>query len=74
MAMSFEQSLNRIEEIVLQLEKGDLPLNESLSLFEEGTGLIVACNKHLDEAEQIVVRLAGGSKELPFNTEFDEEC
>ncbi len=68
--MSFEQSLQRLEEIVKLLEKGDAPLAESLGLFEEGTGLIQACSKLLDEAEQKVVQLrktAGGTpEELPF--------
>jgi Exodeoxyribonuclease VII small subunit (EC 3.1.11.6) len=44
--LSFEESLNRLEEIVRHLEKGDLPLNDSLSLYEEGTGLIAACSKN----------------------------
>ena len=55
--LSFEQSLSRLDEIVRHLEKGDLPLCESLSLYEEGTGLIKSCSKMLDEAEQKVVKL-----------------
>ena len=54
---SFEQSLARLDEIVRHLEKGDLPLNDSLRLFEEGTGLIRRCGTMLDEAEQKVVML-----------------
>ena len=46
--MSFEESLNRLDEIVRHLEKGDLPLSESLTLFEEGTGLLSSCSKMLD--------------------------
>ena len=68
--MSFEQSLQRLEEIVKLLEKGDAPLAESLGLFEEGAGLIRSCGKLLDEAEQKVVRLRKGAdgapEELPF--------
>ncbi len=67
---SFEQSLTRLDEIVRHLEKGDLPLNESLTLFEEGTGLLASCSKLLDEAEQKVVMLRKGAdrspEELPF--------
>ena len=67
---SFEQSLTRLDEIVRHLEKGDLPLNESLTLFEEGTGLLASCSKLLDEAEQKVVMLRRGAdrspEELPF--------
>ena len=68
--MTFEQSLTRLEEIVKLLEKGDAPLAESLGLFEEGAGLIRACGKLLDEAEQKVVQLRKGPdgepEELPF--------
>ena len=68
--MSFEQSLERLEQIVKSLEKGDAPLAESLGLFEEGAGLIRACGKMLDEAEQKVVQLRKGPdgepEELPF--------
>lgn len=67
---TFEQSLARLEEIVRLLEKGDAPLAESLGLFEEGAGLVRACEKQLDEAEQKVVKLRrsedGSPEELPF--------
>ena len=43
--MSFEEALGRLEEIVRHLEKGDLPLNDSLKLYEEGTGLIARKRK-----------------------------
>ena len=71
--LSFEQSLARLDEIVRHLEKGDLPLKESLTLFEEGTGLIKNCGTMLDEAEQQVVKLKKGENrehvELPFEDE-----
>ena len=71
--LSFEQSLSRLDEIVRHLEKGDLPLNESLALFEEGTGLIRSCGKMLDEAEQKVVKLKKGPDREPVELPFDEE-
>ncbi len=71
--MSFEQSLDRLEEIVRHLEKGDLPLNDSLSLYEEGTALIAACSKQLDEAEQKVVKLKKGPDRYPIETDFEDE-
>ena len=71
--LSFEQSLSRLEEIVRHLEKGDLPLNDSLALYEEGTGLITACSKMLDEAEQKVVKLKKGPDRSPIETDFEEE-
>ena len=72
-ALSFEDSLTRLEEIVRHLEKGDLPLNDSLTLYEEGTGLIAACSKLLDEAEQKVVKLKKGPDRRPIETDFEEE-
>ena len=72
-AMSFEQSLDRLEEIVCHLEKGDLPLNDSLALYEEGTALISACSKQLDEAEQKVVKLRKGPDRFPVEMDFEEE-
>lgn len=68
--LSFEQSMERLDTIVKQLERGEAPLNESLKLFEEGTALISACGKMLDQAEQKVVALKKGENgeptELPF--------
>ena len=73
---TFEQQMGRLEEIVAALEKGDVPLAESLALFEEGTKLIAGCSKQLDQAEQQVVKLMkgpdGAPVELPFETEEDE--
>ncbi|MCI8574609.1 MAG: exodeoxyribonuclease VII small subunit [Oscillibacter sp.] len=74
--MSFEQQIARLEEIVAALEKGDVQLSDSLSLFEEGTRLISACSKELDQAEQQVVKLMKGSDgapvELPFESGAEE--
>ncbi len=71
--LSFEESLARLDEIVRHLEKGDLPLSESLALFEEGTSLLNACSKMLDAAEQKVVKLRKSAdrspEELPFEVE-----
>ena len=71
--LSFEQALARIDEIVKLLERGDAPLDQSLTLFEEGTALIKQCGALLDSAEQKVVRLRKGEngepEELPFDVE-----
>lgn len=48
---SFEQNLQRLEQIVRAMERGDVPLEESLKLFREGTELVRDCGKLLDEAE-----------------------
>lgn len=71
--INFEQSIQRLEEIVRSLEKGDMPLNESLSLFEEGTNLIAVCTNILDEAEQKVVKLKKGADRNPVEIAFEEE-
>ena len=71
---SFEQALERLDEIVRHLEKGDLPLQESLSLFEEGTKLLTACSKLLDEAEQKVVKLRKGADRQPEELPFEDEA
>lgn len=47
----FEECLQRLEAIVKEMEKGDLPLEQSLKLFEEGVALSSACRNELDEAE-----------------------
>ena len=71
--LSFEQSLARLDEIVRHLEKGDLPLKESLSLFEEGTALIKNCGTMLDDAEQQVVKLKKGENREPVELPFEDE-
>lgn len=72
-SLTFEESLVRLEEIVRHLEKGDLPLGDTLKLYEEGTGLIASCSKLLDEAEQKVVKLKKGPDRRPIETDFEEE-
>jgi exodeoxyribonuclease VII small subunit len=69
----FEAALARLEVIVTELDKGDLPLEQSLKLFEEGIKLSRICNKRLDEAERKVEILlkdkAGNIKAEPFEEE-----
>ncbi|MDD6643898.1 MAG: exodeoxyribonuclease VII small subunit [Faecousia sp.] len=69
-SQTFEQSLGRLEEIVRQMERGDVPLEQALSLFEEGTALVSSCTKLLDEAELKVVQLTKGADGTPQETEF----
>ena len=71
--LSFEQALARLDEIVRHLEKGDLPLSESISLFEEGTGLLSSCSAMLEEAEQKVVKLRKGPDRMPEELPFVDE-
>lgn len=57
MAEKFEESINKLEEIVRQLEDGNVSLDESLSLFEQGIKLSKSCQKMLDNAEKKVSAL-----------------
>ena len=68
--MTFEQSMQRLEQIVRTLERGDAQLAESLALFEEGTKLVNTCSELLDKAEQQVVKLMKGEDGAPVETEF----
>ena len=58
----FEDALNKLEKIVSQLEEGDISLEESLKLFEEGIRLSRFCNQKLDEAEKRVEILVKGKE------------
>ena len=67
----FEDALSKLEKIVSKLEEGDIPLEESLKLFEEGIRLSKFCNQKLDEAEKRVEILLknkqGDLKPHPFD-------
>ncbi|MBI2891724.1 MAG: exodeoxyribonuclease VII small subunit [Nitrospirae bacterium] len=66
----FEEGLKRLEQIVDELEKGDIPLERSIELFEEGKKLADLCKSKLDEAQQKVEMLlkseSGETKTVPF--------
>ncbi|MDH5433463.1 MAG: exodeoxyribonuclease VII small subunit [Gammaproteobacteria bacterium] len=67
---SFESQLSELESIVEQLEKGDLPLEDSLKLFEKGVGLTRQCQQLLDKAQQKVSILTQDGDVLePFEKE-----
>jgi exodeoxyribonuclease VII small subunit len=73
---SFEQSIRRIGQIVDQLERGDLPLEESLRLFEEGVRLARHSQQRLDRAERRIEELLGvdGDGQVvtrPFEVKLD---
>lgn len=57
--MNFEVKIKKLEEIVKKMENGDITLDESLKMFEEGVGLTRECQKELNEAEQKVQLLMG---------------
>ncbi len=69
----FEAALARLEEIVQELEKGDIPLEQSLKLFEEGIKLSRICNKRLEEAERKVEILIKDKNGMMKAEPFEEE-
>ena len=70
---TFEQSMVRLEQIVRAMEKGDVELEESLKLFQEGTELIRCCGKMLDEAELQVKKIMTAPDGSPVEEEFSDE-
>lgn len=67
---NFEQSIDELERVVKQLESGELPLEESLLLFERGVALSESCRKQLEAAEariEILVKRSTGVKPEPFD-------
>ena len=70
-SFDFEQSLQRLDEIVKKMEEGKVPLADALKLFEEGTDLAAKCGRLLDEAELKVVQLMKGKDGNPVEKEFD---
>jgi exodeoxyribonuclease VII small subunit len=69
----FEAALARLEEIVKELETGDLPLEQSLKLFEEGIKLSRLCNKRLEDAERKVEILLKSKNGTVTAQPFEEQ-
>ena len=72
-SMTFEQSITRLEQIVRLMEMGDVPLEESLKLFQEGTELVRSCEKRLNDAELQVNKIVTGPDGSPVEERFDAE-
>lgn len=71
--MTFEQSMQRLEQIVRAMERGDVPLEESLKLFQEGTELVRSCGKLLDDAQLQVKKIMTAPDGSPTEEEFRDE-
>ena len=71
--VSFEENMQRLEQIVRAMERGDVALEESLKLFQEGTELVRNCGKLLDEAELQVKKIMTDANGLPVEEEFADE-
>ena len=70
---TFEDNLQRLEQIVRAMERGDVPLEESLKLFQEGTSLVESCGKLLDEAELRVNKVTAAADGSPQMEVFEFE-
>ena len=71
--MTFEASMQRLEQIVRAMERGDAPLEESLKLFQEGTELVRSCGKLLEEAELQVKKIMTAPDGSPVEEVFDHD-
>lgn len=71
---TFEENLQRLEQIVRTMERGEAPLEESLKLFQEGTELVRACGKLLDEAQLQVKKVMTAADGSPVLEDFADEA
>ncbi len=68
---TFEENMQRLEQIVRAMERGDVALEESLELFKEGTELVRRCNALLDEAQLQVKQITAAPDGTPVEEDFD---
>ena len=70
---TFEENMQRLEQIVRAMERGDVALEESLKLFQEGTELVRKCGKLLDEAQLQIKKITTAADGTPVEEDFDVE-
>ena len=70
---TFEENMQRLEQIVRAMERGEVALEESLKLFQEGTELVRNCSKILDDAQLQVKKIATAPDGTPVEENFDAE-
>ena len=70
---TFEQSMARLEQIVRAMERGDVALEESLKLFQEGTELVRNCQKLLDDSQLQIKMIMTAPDGSPVEEEFQDE-
>ena len=70
---TFEENMQRLEQIVRAMERGEVPLEESLKLFREGTELVESCGKLLDNADRQVKKIVPGADGTPTEEDFSDE-
>lgn len=71
--MTFEDAMQRLEEIVRTMERGEVALETSLKLFQEGTELVRTCSGLLDEAELQIQKVVKGPEGAPVLEDFADE-
>lgn len=72
--MTFEESMQRLEQIVRAMERGEVPLEESLKLFQEGTQLVASCEKLLENAQLQVKKVLTDSNGIPVLEDFADDA
>lgn len=70
---TFEENMRRLEQIVRAMERGEVALEESLKLFQEGSELVRRCGKMLDEAELQVKKIVTAPNGEPLEDDFDAD-
>ena len=70
---TFEENMGRLEQIVRAMERGDVALEESLKLFQEGTELVRSCGKLLDDAELAVKKVTADIDGAPVEEDFTDD-
>ena len=71
--MTFEESMQRLEQIVRAMERGEVPLEESLKLFQEGTQLVMTCEKMLEDAQLQVKKVMVAADGTPILEDFSND-
>ena len=67
---TFEENMQRLEQIVRAMERGDIALDDSLKLFQEGTALVASCSKLLDNAELQVKKVVSDAAGEPVEEDI----
>lgn len=70
---TFEENMHRLEQIVRAMERGDVALEESLKLFQEGTELVRSCGKLLDDAQLQIKKIMTDASGNPIEEDFADE-
>ncbi len=71
--MTFEAAMQRLEQIVRAMERGDVALEESLKLFQEGTELVKFCSRQLDDAQLQIQKISVAPDGSPVMEDFADD-